>query len=261
MFHCRTDVNVTSIGIFSGSRIRATAYNKYTPFTLHSMAELIADVPCTVRDDADCGACEIRPALHCRWDKNILKSFIAVACPTFVATLIILVLIWILTGQWWPVAAYFLLVSAYFGYEIRFLCSHCPFYAGGGRTLRCLGNNGAPKVWAYSPAPMTGGEKLLMLGLVATFYIIVPSIAGIVLLWLAWSGGMGSFALAATAGVFIMALCGSAVFFQIMKTFYCSMCVNFSCPLNTVEKRVVDDYLSKNDAMREAWEESGYRPG
>lgn len=36
------------------------------------------------------------------------------------------------------------------------------------------------------------------------------------------------------------------------------MRINFSCPLNTVEKRIVDEYLRRNPATREAWEKSGY---
>jgi hypothetical protein len=58
-----------------------------------------------------------------------------------------------------------------------------------------------------------------------------------------------------------MTLLAIIVFLQIIKVYYCAKCVNFSCPLNTVEKRVVDEYLLKNDVMREAWEKSGYKLG
>ena len=43
------------------------------------------------------------------------------------------------------------------------------------------------------------------------------------------------------------------------QTFFYPKCVNFSCPLNTVPKPVVDAYLKKNDVMREAWERSGWQ--
>jgi hypothetical protein len=38
----------------------------------------------------------------------------------------------------------------------------------------------------------------------------------------------------------------------------CQM-VNFSCPLNTVPKHSVDEFLQRSPRMREAWEESGYQ--
>jgi len=41
-------------------------------------------------------------------------------------------------------------------------------------------------------------------------------------------------------GMVIMTLGECWSFLVIMKVFYCSMCINFSCPLNTVEKRIVD---------------------
>jgi hypothetical protein len=50
-------------------------------------------------------------------------------------------------------------------------------------------------------------------------------------------------------------------FFMMLRGFYCSSCVNFSCPVNTVEKSVVDYYLSKNEVMKKAWEDSGYKLG
>ncbi|EHQ35617.1 hypothetical protein [Methanoplanus limicola] len=46
-----------------------------------------------------------------------------------------------------------------------------------------------------------------------------------------------------------------------MKVYYCSRCVNFSCPLNTVEKRIFDEYLLKNDVMMDAWKKYGYKTG
>jgi hypothetical protein len=43
--------------------------------------------------------------------------------------------------------------------------------------------------------------------------------------------------------------------------YFCSKCVNFSCPLNHVPKSMVDEYLERNPVMKEAWEKSGYKLG
>ena len=213
---------------------------------------------CTVSDNADCASCSLGKTLHCKWDKRVLNSFLAAASGTFAGTIIMLIVIWLLTAQWWPIVLYFILIFIIFGYEIKFLCSHCPFYEGEGKSLKCLGNNGAPKVYRYNPAPMTGREKFMMKFLVSFFYAIVPVVLSAATLWIIYTGDYSDIALAAVFGLFVMLICTSAICLQVLKTFFCSKCVNFSCPLNTVDKRVVDEYLLKNDVMREAWEKSGY---
>lgn len=216
---------------------------------------------CTVRDDSDCMSCNLGNSLHCKWDREVLGGFIAIASVPFIGTFILLVLIWVLTGQWWPIALYIVLIFIIFGYEISFLCSHCPYYAGEGKTLKCLGNNGMRKIFRYNPAPMNRWEKFMMKFLVDFFYVAVPVAASAAVILLAYYGNYGTVALAAVTGLSILLICTCGELFRILKTFYCSMCVNFSCPLNTVEKEVVDGYLSKNDVMREAWERAGYRHG
>ena len=47
----------------------------------------------------------------------------------------------------------------------------------------------------------------------------------------------------------------------ILRRNVCSRCINFSCPLNLVPKRLVDTYLDHNPRMRVAWEAKGYRVG
>lgn len=48
-------------------------------------------------------------------------------------------------------------------------------------------------------------------------------------------------------------------FLYVIRQGYCSRCINFSCPLNTVCTSMRDAYLARHPAMREAWEKSGYR--
>ena len=50
------------------------------------------------------------------------------------------------------------------------------------------------------------------------------------------------------------------IFCDIRKK-YLLKCVNFSCLFNRVPKEVVDEYLKKNEVMRKAWEEAGYKTG
>ena len=57
-----------------------------------------------------------------------------------------------------------------------------------------------------------------------------------------------------------MTLVALVVFLAIMKIYYCSMCVNFSCPLNSVAKEDIDAYLEKNEVMKKAWLSRGYIP-
>ena len=52
----------------------------------------------------------------------------------------------------------------------------------------------------------------------------------------------------------IAALWGLGMFFWTLRKYTCPRCVNFSCPLNTVPKDIVDAYLERNPVMRQAWE-------
>jgi len=225
------------------------------------MEDAERELNCTVRKDPGCGTCGLGKYLNCRWDKRILNGFLAAASGLFIGTFIILALIWLYTAHYWPLVLYIILLFTLFGYEIKFLCSHCPFYAGEGRTLKCLANNGMPKIFRYNPAPMTGPEKFMVRFLIAVFLVIYPAVASAAALWLTISGNHGIITLTAIAGVVILLACAIIAFYQVLRTFFCRMCVNFSCPFNTVEKRIVDEYLMNNDIMREAWEKSGYKLG
>ncbi len=216
--------------------------------------------PCTVKQDSPCPACPLPDKIHCRWNRQVLNGFFAIAFPAFIGTLVLLVMFFFITGHWWPIVFYFILIIVIFTCEIKFLCSHCPYYAADEKILKCLGNNGALKIWKCNPAPMTGGEKTLMKLLVAIFYLLIPVITTVVVLGILLTGPYDMIVRAGAAGVAILTLWSCWSFITIMKAFYCSKCVNFSCPLNTVKKQVVDDYLRKNDVMREAWEKSGYKP-
>jgi hypothetical protein len=128
-------------------------------------------------------------------------------------------------------------------WEIRILCSHCPYYAEEGRTLHCIANYSSLKLWKYRPGPMSVSEKIqLLIG----FIILV----GYPLIFLILSG---QFILLIISVIEIFG------FFSFLLLKRCGRCVNFSCPFNRVKKECVDTFLKKNPIMRKAWENKGYK--
>jgi hypothetical protein len=126
-------------------------------------------------------------------------------------------------------------------WEIRILCSHCPYYAERGATLHCIANYGSLKVWKYRPGPMSRSER-------AQLWIGLTILGGYPFPFLLL-GGQVLWAL--------VALWGLVMFFWTLRQVTCSRCVNFSCPLNSVPSEIVDAYLARNPVMREAWDASG----
>ena len=43
-------------------------------------------------------------------------------------------------------------------------------------------------------------------------------------------------------------------FFVTLKTFMCSQCMNFACPLNSVNKEIRDQFFVRNPSIAKAWE-------
>ncbi|MCK4777040.1 MAG: hypothetical protein KAS39_01610, partial [Actinomycetia bacterium] len=128
-------------------------------------------------------------------------------------------------------------------WEIRILCSHCPYYAEKGKTIHCIANYGMPKLWKYRPGPVSMAEKIqLFIGFIILFGYPFPFMI------------IGRKYMLA-----VFSLWGVILFFWTLQKYTCTKCVNFSCPLNRVEKEVVDQYLRKNPVMRKAWEENGWK--
>lgn len=87
-----------------------------------------------------------------------------------------------------------------------------------------------------------------LLVFVATFLLFcVPAVIGVVRSGYGW---------------WLLGWLGFALFFfGHLILAVCPHCVNFSCPLNRVPRRVVDAYLARNPVMREAWERCGWTLG
>ena len=110
---------------------------------------------CTLDKNATCTSCLNNGKLACKWDEKIKNNFKAIGFPPVLVPMFGMTLMGLAFGVWWPLIvypAYFM--SMFSVFEIRFLCSHCPYYPDGRKTLKCLGNHGSPKLWKYHPEPM-----------------------------------------------------------------------------------------------------------
>jgi hypothetical protein len=212
---------------------------------------------CTWDDEARCYDCEIKDKLDCRWDKNLLMRFYKGGSIAMISGTVGLVIVGLFVS-WIPLIIYAGFWIFFFGFfEIRVLCSHCPYYSEDGNILHCLANHGTIKLWKYNPRPMNLWEKLGFLG-GALFFVVFPVIGEIygVITILNRSVQEG---LTISLGILIiLSIFGGIYFFRVLVTRICPHCVNFSCPLNQVPKEIVDSYLMRNPIMKEAWEASGY---
>ena len=212
---------------------------------------------CTWRDESECQECVNRDMLHCRWKARDLFLFYVIATPVMLSVLAGTVLIGMARGAWWPMAGYILFFPVALGLaETRFLCSHCPYYAGEGLVL-----HGLLKIWRYPPEPMNRLEKGLMIALVAVFLLGIPgAVLGYdIYLFAQGIDQYGTIALAAVIGLAVVTAVAVVAAASVMQQYVCRACVNFSCPFNRVPKINVDACLMQNPAMRRAWEQKGYR--
>jgi hypothetical protein len=219
-----------------------------------------SEIPCTWDEHSNCLNCSIRGDLDCKWEQNHLLRFYKYSLPFIISGFLGLIIVG-LTVSWIPLITYVAFWIFFFGFfEIRVLCSHCPYYGEGeGRVLHCLANHGSLKIWKYHPGPMKRWEKMGFLSGVLIFvtFPIVGEIYGLISLWESLDS------INAVMVILMLLLLGttiSGIFFTIkLLTRICTRCVNFSCPLNRVPTMVVDEYLKINPAMKEAWKKAGYK--
>jgi hypothetical protein len=184
-----------------------------------------------------CNSCNVGSALHCHFTLRDLIYFLVIVSPSF---LLGGAGIYHVSG--WMLIPWLILIIAYFGFvEIRVMCSHCPHYAEEGSSLKCWANYGSPKIWKYRPGPMTMLEKVVFF-------------AGLAVVW-----GYPLIFLIAKFQVFLLIvyLLSVAGFFMTLRTFLCSQCMNFACPLNTVENEVRSGFFERNPEVAKAWRVDG----
>jgi len=182
----------------------------------------------------NCHNCGLSDKLVCHFNIKQLFGFLFVVSPSFIiAGIIIIKFNPFLLFPW------VVLILSYFGFvEIRVMCSHCPHYAESEiKTLKCWANYGSPKLWKYRPGPMSLNEKIIFyLGF--TIILIYPITFFIL---------ENSYTFLGLYFVFIV-LSKLA-----LNKYYCTHCINFSCPLNNVNEEIRNKFFSKNPIVREAW--------
>jgi hypothetical protein len=194
---------------------------------------------CTSRPVSECSDCAIAGRLRCHFKRGDLLHFLGL----FISFLLPALIGMVLAGYTWYLLGWLVLFLVLLGvWENRVLCSHCPYYAGQGRMLRCFANYGLLKLWRYRPGPAGRLEK-------AQFGVIVVLLTGYPFPFLILGGQYVLAFLAAWAVV---------MWGWTLQRYSCSRCVNFSCLFNRVPREVADEFLKRNPAMRKAWEESGW---
>ncbi|MFW9914142.1 MAG: hypothetical protein ACFFGZ_00905 [Candidatus Thorarchaeota archaeon] len=219
-----------------------------------------SEIPCTWDEDANCMNCSIKGELDCKWKQHLLLRFYKYSLPAIISGFLGLMIVG-LKVSWIPLITYGAFWIFFFGFfEIRVLCSHCPYYAEGeGRVLHCLANHGMIKIWKYRPGPMKAWEQLGFAS-GALFFVLFPivgEIYGLISLWEATGSING--AMVVLILLLLASTIGGIIFAVKISTRICIKCVNFSCPFNRVPKKMVDEYLKINPVMKEAWEKADYK--
>lgn len=180
-----------------------------------------------------CDGCPVQGVLHCHFRARDLVHFLLIATPSFLLGGAGIVR----TGSEYLIPWAVLVVGGFGLLETRVLCAHCPHYAEPTRGLWCRANCGTPKLWRYRPGPASRGEQALLLGIFAAIW-------GYPLIFLL--GGTQWFLLATYALT-------TAGFFATLKTYLCSQCMNFACPLNGVGEEVRNVFFARNPRIAAAW--------
>ena len=220
-------------------------------------------ISCTWKSNDQCKSCKNSGVLKCRWNSGDLFAFCIIALTAIAGGLTGVIVIWLRQVIWWPTAAFILSFPVLLGVlETRVLCSHCPYYSEEGRVLHCLANHGLLKLWKYNPGPMNKTERIILISIFVIFALIITVPLDYNIIYYVLNkpqyGSLMIFITAALDVITFMALL-SLLTFLIRNV--CTKCINFSCPLNRVNKENVDAYLEKNPIMRKAWEETGYYLG
>jgi len=193
------------------------------------------DTPIATCTASECSSCDLRKVVNCHFSLKQLARFL-----TFAIAAMIVGGYGIFMFQPWLLLGWVVGFVSFFGLiEIRVMCSHCPHYAEpGSKNLRCWANYGSPRLWKYRPGPMSTGEKTI-------FFLGLAAIVGFPLVsFLLNPARIHVFAL-----VLYVILVG--VGYVLLKKHYCSICMNFACPFNSVEAEVRKAFLAKNTRMKD----------
>jgi hypothetical protein len=104
---------------------------------------------CSWKSEAYCNECGESKDLNCRFSFKSLVQFYFIFLPFAIPAIIGVRQ----SGYCFYLLGWALMAVIFFGFwEIYILCSHCPYYALKGFTIKCIANYGCPKFWKYQPA-------------------------------------------------------------------------------------------------------------
>jgi hypothetical protein len=191
-----------------------------------------------------CEDCDLAGKLHCHKDTKYTIIFGVAFLPYILAVGVGFLNIgwhWLTFLGVGGLVGYILFFFLY--WEQRMLCNHCPYYGEGSTRMHCFDKEGLPKPGTYNPGPLTQSEKI-QFGIGTSIFVGYPLV-------FLYFGGQILPLLGAVLGI--------GVWLFVMLNSICLVCVNFSCPLNRVEKSYVDSFLRKNPVMLNAWLKTGYQ--
>jgi len=192
-----------------------------------------SSIPISTCAASDCAGCSVTGSIRCHFGPADLFHFYLICLPSFLVGGA-----GVLATGLWPLLIWIGIIVGFFNFvEIRVMCSHCPHYAEEGSTLRCWANYGSPKLWKYRPGPMSNAENIV-------FFFGLALVWGYPL-WFFVVGGLW-FLLVVYALV-------TTSFFITLRTFLCSRCMNFACPLNRVPPSVRELFWERNPVVGRAW--------
>lgn len=182
---------------------------------------------------SSCTDCPVAEKIHCHFRPKDLLHFLLISFPGFMISTTFLY-----NYSTWTLGIYLAIcLFFFFVLEIRVLCSHCPHYAEKGATLTCWANHGIPKIWKYRPGPMSTLDKSLF-------------ITGIMCVW---GFPLPYMYMTESWFLLILYLLTNAAFFLTLKLFLCTKCMNFACPLNSVDKNSRELFLQRNPSVANHW--------
>ncbi len=186
----------------------------------------------TCRSDA-CDNCGVRTALDCHVTPNDLLRMFLIACPA-----VVLGGAGIYHVNGWLLLPWLIILVGFFGLvEMRRAAAHQVSVAGKGHALRVYANDGVSKRAPDRMVPPIPLQK--------AFYI-----TGFAVAW-----GYPVYVLLSGNQIFLLSAYLLAVlsWFTTLRSFRCSRCIHFACPLNTVDNDIRSDFYEINPSVVKRW--------
>ena len=218
---------------------------------------------CSLDPNYNCNTCKIKGKLDCKLDKNKQKTSMKIVFSFIITAVLGLITAGIITDFWWLLVIYITFIFLFFFvFEIRFTCSHCPYYAENKKFLNCPGNNFFPKIWKFNLKPISFIEKIgSILGFAFLGLFPITSELYCILFIISKDSNLNLFEALVLILLFIFTVIMYIVFISLFFFKFCPKCINFSCQFNKVPKEFVDEYLKKNPVIKNAWEKSKINKG